>query len=85
MAGLYEATFRREMGAATSLNYMGLQWGDAEAIQLCKVLADGALDKLERLFLSANQIGDEGARALAQVLDGGALPKLQVRLRTSPS
>ena len=84
VAGLYEATFRREMGAATNLRYVSLQWGDAEVIRLCKVLASGALDKLEGLFLHRNQIGDEGARALAEVLDGGALPKLEVRLQTSP-
>ena len=82
VAGLYEATFRREMGAAKSLRYNGLQWGDAEVIQLCKALASGVLDKVGELYLSRNQIGDEGAKALAEVLDGGSLPKLTVTLAT---
>ena len=47
VAGLYEATFRKEMGAARFLRYTELQWGDAEVIQLCKVLASGVLEKVE--------------------------------------
>ena len=85
VAGLYEATFRKEMGAAMGLSYADLQWGDAEVVQLCKVLAGGVLGKLEQLLLAGNQIGDEGARALAEVLDGGALPKLEVRFCKPPS
>ena len=84
VAGLYEATFRREMGAATFLMYGDLQWGDAEVIQLCKVLASGVLEKVHTLGLNSNQIGDEGAKALAEVLDGGSVPELRVTLASPP-
>jgi len=78
VASLYEATFSKQMGAATRIDCARLQWGDAEVLQLCKVLASGALDdKLEWLGLDGNQIGNEGAKALAAVLDGGSLPKLE--------
>ena len=39
VASLYEATFEKEMGEATQLLLHRLQWGDAEAIQLSKVIA----------------------------------------------
>ena len=36
----------------------------------------GAMPQLEFLFLAANTIGDDGAKALADALAGGALTKL---------
>jgi len=76
VASLYEATFEKEMGEATQLLFHRLQWGDAEAIQLSKVIASGALPKLETLLINHNQIGDEGVKALSDTIAGGSLPSL---------
>ena len=47
VAGLYETTFTLRFAQAKELNYSSLNWGDAEAATFAKVVASGALDKLE--------------------------------------
>ena len=47
VARLYEATFRLRMAQATKLMYSSMQWGDAEVVVLCKVLASGSLAQLQ--------------------------------------
>ena len=42
VAGLYKQAFEEEFGKAERLNYNSLGWGDAEAIQISKLLASGA-------------------------------------------
>ncbi|EOD10939.1 hypothetical protein EMIHUDRAFT_358041, partial [Emiliania huxleyi CCMP1516] len=74
---LYEDAFEEQFGKATVLNYEGLDWGGAEAAQLAEVLASGAAPRLELLYLSGNQIGDEGCKALAAALKEGAAPRLE--------
>ena len=83
VAGLYETTFTLRFAQAKKLNYSSLNWGDAEAATFAKVAASGALDKLKKLILNDNAIGDEGMSALAKAItpdkDGkGALPQLKV-------
>eukprot|EP00966_Prymnesium_polylepis_P242701 5612824-Prymnesium_polylepis.1 len=46
VARLYKQAFEEEFGKAVVLAYKGLRWGDAEAIQLSKLLASGATPKL---------------------------------------
>ena len=74
---LYEATFGEKMGGATKLDYRNLQWGDAEAVMLSRVIASGAMPKLEGLRLEDNQIGDAGCTALAEACGSGALSQLK--------
>ena len=40
----------------TTLYYTNLKWTDKEAVAVSKVIATGVLKKLEKLFLSANQM-----------------------------
>ena len=75
VADLYKGIFDEQMGKATELNYSNLQWGDEQVTALCKVLAGGALAKLEVLDLGVNQIGDAGVAALAEA--AGKLPQLK--------
>ncbi|EOD16896.1 hypothetical protein EMIHUDRAFT_451501 [Emiliania huxleyi CCMP1516] len=65
---LYAGAFREEMRRATRLGYGGLGWGDAEAAQVARVIASGALPRLEALSFLLNDVGDDGARALAAAL-----------------
>ena len=50
---------------------------DRGAKALAAAFAEGAMPKLEKLFLPVNQIGDEGAVALAEAVGKGALPELK--------
>ena len=45
---------------------------------LAAAFAEGAMPKLEKLYLDSNKIGDEGAVALAEAVGKGALPELKV-------
>ena len=75
---LYEAAFKEQFGKATLLGYDHLGWGDPELVQVAEVIASGAAPRVERLFLSANQIGNEGCKALAAALGKeGAAPRLE--------
>ncbi|EOD25248.1 hypothetical protein EMIHUDRAFT_206463 [Emiliania huxleyi CCMP1516] len=48
---LYEAAFEEQFGKATLLNYFGLGWGDAEAVQLAETLiVDSQPAELAALF-----------------------------------
>ena len=58
------------------LGYTGLDWGDAEMVQLCKVLP--FCGSLTKLMLYKNKFGDESMIALAGVVSKGALDKLEV-------
>ena len=84
VAGLYKQAFEDEFGKAETFFYGRLGWGDAEAIQLSKLLASGAAPKLKQLHLVNNRIGDEGVKALAEAIAGGAAPALQVRAEHPP-
>ena len=84
VARLYKQAFEEEFGKAVVLAYKGLRWGDAEAIQLSKLLASGATPKLWSLYLSDNPIGDEGLKALADAIANGAAPELKARANHPP-
>ena len=63
--------------SATRLSLGGNKISDRGAKALAAAFAEGAMPKLEKLFLTYNQIGDEGAVALAEAVGKGALPKLK--------
>ena len=66
---------------AKELRCSNLGWGDEEARRLAAALehahAQGALKAFEKLYLSDNEIGDEGVRHLGDALARGAAPKLK--------
>jgi hypothetical protein len=66
VARLYREGFEARFGAATSLFYAALGWGDEEARAVARVLPHAPA--LTSLYLMDNSIGDEGARALAKAL-----------------
>jgi len=74
---LFEAEFNKRMGGVTVLQYGSLKWTDKAAVAVSKVIATGALKKLETLDLSNNQIGDAGVTALAEAAGKGTLPQLK--------
>jgi len=80
VARLYALAFDKQFGQARRLAYNFLGWGDAEAQQLCKLMASGALCSVEELFLYDNKIKDEGMAALAAVLRQH--PQAMAALRT---
>ena len=63
--------------SATGLDLMYNKISDRGAKALAAAFAEGAMPKLEDLYLSDNQIGDEGAVALAEAVGKGALPELE--------
>ena len=63
--------------SATELQLGGNKISDRGAKALAAAFAEGAMPKLEKLFLPVNQIGDEGAVALAEAVGKGALPELK--------
>ena len=63
--------------SATVLKLGNNKISDRGAKALAAAFAEGAMPKLEELFLTDNQIGDEGAVALAEAVGKGALPKLK--------
>ena len=75
VTGIYERAFEQRVGAAETLFYYGIGWGDAEAAALARAL--GAAAACRELFLIGNAIGDAGAAALAAALREGAAPKLE--------
>ena len=66
---------------AEELSFTELKWSDAEGAALVGALRAaherGGLQKLEKLILNGNQMGDETAAALASLLEAGAMPKLK--------
>jgi len=74
---LYREAFAKECGRVVRLNYGFLGWGDAEAEQLARVMASGALLQLQELNLSKNSIGEAGMQALAKAVASGRVPQLQ--------
>ena len=94
VTGIYDKAFMTEMTKATELSYYGLQWDDAQGVQLCEALrhahAHGGLRELKRLYLRCNKLGDGFVTAfvalldeggLANVVRGGVLPPEQCDLR----
>ena len=75
VANLYEKEFDEKLGEARVLEYLRLEWTDADVVKLCGAIATGKLVNLVMLYLSDNQIGDAGATALAKV--AGKLPQLK--------
>ena len=69
---LYRSFFEGVSQSTEELSFGGLQWGDAEAVQLAAVLP--SFVRLEKLYLRDNAIGDAGAAALAEACR--QLPKL---------
>ena len=63
--------------SATELDLKFNKISDRGAKALAAAFAEGAMPKLERLYLNDNQIGDEGAVALAEAVGKGALPELK--------
>ena len=63
--------------SATVLDLAKNKISDRGAKALAAAFAEGAMPKLEKLFLTYNQIGDEGAVALAEAVGKGALPELK--------
>ena len=63
--------------SAMVLGLNGNKISDRGAKALAAAFAEGAMPKLETLWLANNQIGDEGAVALAEAVGKGALPKLE--------
>ena len=61
---------------AERLSYTSLEWGDAEVVQLCKLLPH--CRSLKELQLGGNKIRDAGIHALAEVIADGAMAKLEV-------
>ena len=57
------------------LGYTDLDWGDAEMVQLCKMLP--FCRSLTKLLLYNNKFGDDGMTALAGAVSNGALPALK--------
>ena len=64
--------------SATLLDLRTNKISDRGAKALAAAFAEGAMPKLEKLYLFNNQIGDEGAVALAEAVGKGALPELKV-------
>ena len=81
VTGTYDKAFETEMEQADELWYVGMDWSDADGVALVGALrvahARGGLQKLVKLNLGANEMGDETAAALASLLEAGAMPKLQ--------
>ena len=81
VTGTYDKAFETEMEQADELYYPGMKSSDAEGVALVGALraahARGGLQKLEKLDLGNNQMGDETAAALASLLEAGAMPKLK--------
>jgi hypothetical protein len=72
---LYRSFFEGVSQSTVELNFDGLEWGDAEAVQLAAVLP--SFVRLETLNLWNNQIGDAGAAAVAEAIaKEGAFPSL---------
>jgi hypothetical protein len=75
VADLYSRTL---LGTATTLRYVRLGWGDAEASALADALRETRCEQLVALALGDNEIGDRGAAALAAAFASGALPRCEV-------
>lgn len=73
---LYDATFKMQLGKLRRLDYSNCGMDDEEAEQLGRVMAHGALSKLELLYLDGNRIGEDGFAALALAIANGGCPKL---------
>ena len=70
VADLY-ATFFGKVTNVGELKFEGLEWGDADVVELCEVLPRFAA--LRTLDLSMNKIGPHGASALGEVLKVNAV------------
>ena len=70
VADLY-ATFFGKVTNVDALVFQGLEWGDADVVELCEVLPRFAA--LRTLDLSRNKIGPEGASALGEALKVNAV------------
>jgi Ran GTPase-activating protein (RanGAP) involved in mRNA processing and transport len=70
VADLY-ATFFGKVTNVGELKFQGLEWGDADVVELCEVLPRFAA--LRTLDLSRNKIGPAGASALGEVLKVNAV------------
>eukprot|EP00966_Prymnesium_polylepis_P262986 6074543-Prymnesium_polylepis.1 len=78
VGALYRTAFEMQMSEATKLMYCGLGWGDAEMVLVTKVVASGAMAKLEELNLNNNRIGDKGMKSFSIALASGAMVQLKV-------
>jgi hypothetical protein len=68
VADLYAAFFGK-VTTVDALAFQGLEWGDADVVELCEVLS--RFSALRTLDLSQNKIGPEGASALGEALKSG--------------
>ena len=72
VADLY-ATFFGKVTNVYALVFQGLEWGDADVVELCEVLP--RFVAVRTLDLSRNKIGPEGASALGEALKVNAVMK----------
>ena len=81
VTGIYDKAFMTEMTKATALSYSGLEWDDAQGVQLCEALrhahAHGGLRELKALWLHRNKLGDGFVTALVALLDEGGLANVE--------
>ena len=77
VATLYRDSFGTAFGAAETLSYVGLRWGDEGARAVAALMRTGVLQKLARLSLNGNDIGDEGAAELASAIASGGVGSLR--------
>lgn len=89
-AEAYESFFFERFPCQEALLYDSNGWGDAEAAQLCDVLTGLVGSKAgpcmtKSLWLSRNDLTDEGMRTIARCVAAGALPCLeQVHVHGNP-
>ena len=81
----YASFFSERFAPIDALLYEDNAWGDAEVEALCKVLCHVALPNCTSLWLSRNDVGDEGMRRVAKAISEGALDALEeVHLSGNP-
>ena len=81
VTGIYDKAFMTEMTKATVLIYAGLEWDDAQGVQLCEALrhahAHGGLRELKTLELDRNKLGDGFVTAFVALLDEGGMANVE--------
>lgn len=78
---IYREAFTAEMQAVTELQNAFLGWDDAAGVALCEALKhaheQGGLQKLKRLDLKANRLGDATVNQLVDLVNQNGLASLE--------